>query len=146
MPRVRKHRERVTLDQNGQAMSGFFDWFNDDSPVIPDLSNSEFPVQSTSNPDIVKQIVPTGTPVPTYVTGVTIGFPSVYYDSWYFPTNAAYSAGRAQAALDTVVATGDQIGAVITKVGDVGAAIANNFVPLLIGIAAIWLFMSASRR
>jgi len=146
---VRKRRKPVTLnavgdmDKSGQQFGGFWsDLFGTtESNPVPDLSNSDFPPQATSDPNILKQIVPTGTPVPAYVSGVSIGFPNANYDSWYFPTPAAYSAGNAQAAMDTVVATGDQIGATIQSVANVGAGIANNFMPLLIGAIALVLFL-----
>ena len=49
--------------------------------------------------------------------------------------------GKAQAAIDTVIATGDQVGAAIQKVADVGGNIMQNIVPILIGIAAILLLL-----
>jgi len=146
---ARRHRKPVTLeaggemDRSGQQFGGFWSDLFGTSPSnpAPDLSNSDFPPQATSDPNILKQIVPTGTPVPLYVTGVTRGFPSAMYDSWYFPTGQAYASGNAQAAMDTITATGDQIGANIQAVTNIGANVVQNFVPLLIGIAAIFLLM-----
>ena len=146
---MRKRRKAVTLDasgnvdKSGRQFGGFWSDLmgTTESNPVPDLSNSDFPPQATSDPNILKQIVPAGTPVPAYVTGVALGFPDAMYDSWYFPTPAAYSAGRAQAATDTIIATGDQIGATIQSVANVGAGIAQNFVPILIGIAALFLIM-----
>lgn len=139
---MKRRRPRVTLDQSGKPLAGFFDWFSSDTAAnAPDLTQSDFPPQATSDPDILKQIVPTGTPLQPYVTAVAKGFPSEYYDSWYFPTNAAITRGKVQAATDTIVATGDQIGATIQKVANVGESIASNFMPILIGIAALVLFL-----
>lgn len=141
----RQRRARVTLDaETGKPLAGFWsDLFGtnttDTNPA--DAYLPDFPVQNTSNPDIQKQIVPAGTVAPAYVTAISLGFPSSYYDTWYFPTQTAITSGKAQAAIDTIVATGDQVGAAIQQVANVGAGIANNFVPLLIGIAALFLFL-----
>jgi len=130
--RSRKPRKRVTLDESGQTLAGVGDVFSTAEP--------DFPVQLTSDPDINKQVVPAGTPAPSYVTGIALNFPPGY-DSWYFPTSAAVMQGKAQAAIDTVIATGDQVGAAIQKVADVGGNIMQNIVPILIGIAAILLLL-----
>lgn len=145
MSRRRKQRERVVLDaETGQPLAGFWSdiWGTNTTDTVPADPGyaPDFPVQATSNADIQKQIVPTGTTPPAYVVAVAAGFPSAYYDSWYFPTQGAIVAGHAQAAVDTVIATGDQIGAGITQIANIGANIAQNFVPILIAIAAILLF------
>lgn len=141
----RRPRERVVLDaDSGKPLAGFWsDMFGpgDAAQGPPDLSNSDFPEQLTSDPNVHKQVVPTGTPRPYYVAAYSIGFPNAYYDTWYFPTSDAYSAGRTQAAIDTIVATGDQIGAVVTKVADVGANIAGNLGPIIVGLIALVLLL-----
>lgn len=98
---------------------------------------------ATNDPDIIKRIVVSGTMGATQdgATAVSIGFPDAGFDTWYKPTQTAYTAGRAQAALDTIQATTDSIQAAATQISDLGAGLVKNFIPLLVGAAVLYFFL-----
>lgn len=100
----------------------------------------------TSDPNIVKRIVPAGTPIPAGVAAVAARVPDAEHDTWYYPTTAAINAGQAQAAIDTVIATGDQIGAAVVKVAEIGAEVTKNIFPILVGIALLFAWSKFGNR
>ena len=88
--------------------------------------------QPTADPDIVKKQVPTGTAGATAdgATSVSVGFPDPGSDTWYKPSDGAYMAGRAQAAIDTIQQTAGQL-------ATIGSTIGNNLVPIVIGRSVV---------
>ena len=139
----RARRARQTIDGMGFSTSpggaafgspGYQDW----GPATPDMSTGGW--VSTDNPDIIKKVVPTGTTGATEdgATTVSVDFPAGGFDTWYKPTAGAYTAGRAQAALDTIQATA-------TQIANVGTGLINNFIPLLLGAAVLFLFLQSKR-
>lgn len=96
---------------------------------------------ATADPDIIKRVVLTGTPGATQdgATAVSVDFPPGGFDSWYKPTAAAYTAGRAQAALDTIEATTGQL-------ADLGAGLIKNFWPIALGLVALFFYVQHSEK
>lgn len=95
------------------------------------------------NPDFLLAEVPNDTPVPIDVTGLHLNWPVDGITTWIKPTQAAYTSGRINAALETITATGAQLTETGAKVLNVAGTIATNFIPILIGLAALWLFLSS---
>lgn len=130
----RRTRKSRTIDGGLAAMT--YDPLGNPTGIDDSLLQSSIGWQATADPDIIKKIVPTGTPGATLdgATTVAVSFPDVVSDTWYKPSNGAYVAGRATAAIDTIQQTAG-------KLADVGATIANNLMPIVIGIAVLYFFL-----
>ena len=96
---------------------------------------------ATNDPDIIKRIVVSGTMGATQdgATAVSVDFPPGGFDTWYKPTAAAYTAGRAQAALDTIEATTGQL-------ADLGSGLIKNFWPIALGMVALFFYVQHSEK
>jgi len=129
----RRTRKSRTIDGGLAAMT--YDPLGNPTGIDDYGSQSAIGWQATADPDIIKKIVPTGTPGATLdgATTVAVSFPDPLSDTWYKPSSGAYVAGRATAAIDTIQQTAG-------KLADVGATIANNLMPIVLGIAVMWFF------
>lgn len=115
-------------------------------PTYDQLGGIISPPQPSATAGILKQVVDNDTPLPDY-PGLAIArdWPVKGQTTWYFPSTTAIIQGKATAAMDTVIATGDQVGAAIEKISDVGATVINNLWPLLIGGAIFWAWIKAQK-
>lgn len=129
----RRRRGPVTLDQ-GEGLGVWYDprtWF--DTTAL----NWQ---PSPRHPDMDFVIVPNDTPKVAEVAAWSIDDPAPGKTTWYKISDRAWADGRAQAAIDTIAAVGAQISDTAGQVFDVGASILKNIVPILIGIAVLYLF------
>ncbi len=58
--------------------------------------------EATADPNIRRARVPHGTPMPEWVTSRSVEFPSADFDTWYYPTQAAYLLANIDAAFTTI--------------------------------------------
>ena len=91
--------------------------------------------------DFIHTVVPNDTPTPMdgSVVAVARDLPSPGQTTWYSPTTAAIASGRVQAAVDTLEATGAQLTQAGESIIGAASAITQNFIPILIGLAALYL-------
>lgn len=102
-----------------------------------------YDITATSNPDIVKQVVPNDTPIPDdgSVVAVARDMPEPGQSTWYQPTASARAAGKLTALMDTIAATGAQLTDAGRRALDVGGAIIGNLQPILIGVALLYVWL-----
>ena len=108
---------------------------------------------SPKYPEMDFVIVPNDTPMPMQgndaVAAWVIDSPAPGKTTWYRVTQRSYDAGQRQAVIDTVVATAQSTGEAMAKVGtnviNAVDTITSNIVPILIGLAALFIFMQSSK-
>lgn len=108
---------------------------------------SDYAWVPSSNSDFVETQVPNDTPLPTDNTVIALmrDFPAQGTTTWYSATAAAYGAGRQQAAIDTLAATGAQLTQAGESIINAAAGIANNIVPILVALAALFIWIEKGK-
>lgn len=136
----RKPKPRV-FDQNGQDLGAWYD----PTSWGAGLEAAAVEWQPTSDPDVMRAFVPNNTPRPAEVLSWTIDYPQPGTTVWYRPTQAALISGRAQAAIETVQATAESVAQTGGQLLNVAGTIGQNLVPILIGLAALYLIATLGK-
>lgn len=129
----RKPRKMATFDAQGNTLGAIA---------------SDFTWYASSNPDFMEAQVPNDTPLPSddSVVALMRDYPAPGVTTWMSPTQAAILSGKVQAAVDTIAATGAQLTSAGESIISAAAGIASNIVPILVALAALFIWIERGKR
>lgn len=125
---AKRKRKPRTYDAN---LGAWYELFGDQSAATWTAS---------SDPQLDQATVPNDTPLPSdgSVLGLRVNVPQQGTTTWYRASAGTIAAGKVQAAVDTLAATGAQITNAIESV-------ATNFVPILLGLAVLYFLFQMEK-
>ncbi len=89
--------------------------------------------------------VPNDTPLTPDVISIRPDYPAEGITTWYAVSAKGQREGQAGAMLDTLAATGAQVTAAGSQLLDLAATVTKNLGPILLGLAALWVFFQMER-
>lgn len=145
----RKPRNPVIIDGK-QSVNGLWDFLTTTDIYGDPAYLSLYPPLPTDDPNINKQIVPAGTPAPSYVLAIGLGFPDASSDTWYIQSvlsgTVTQPVEHLQAAIQTVSETGAQLTQAGAQILNAASGIASNIVPILVALAALFIWIERGKR